>query len=298
MDDAGARGPANSIRLITPEQLPTLRLTNYFLIVGQVFDFFSQTAYDDRVKKAGWQDVDSTAIRTYSLNYTNTGYAYYSEIDCINGGLATDRGSPVSCDGRCRMTTRLYYACGVDNTVLSGRIDTNSGYSSMSYTFNELSILQDNQRTLFMSGRLAGRQLGSIIDSAYERSALIERYESPDFQGATVVTDVNTVFSYGTVGVTEPTGSARLAGSLTLRSPVTGNKTVAVTTPLEFSNGSSGDQRFVQGEMQLLADDGSRLILNADNGNPDTLEVTLTLDGSSSTFSEPWTTWIDHLPFW
>jgi len=95
---------------------------------------------------------------------------------------------------------------------------------------------------------------------------------------------------------------------------------MAVSTPIEFSyklntrtDGSNIDDvppstepltnelrdnwTFTTGQLQIIAEDGSTVLLDADNGNPLTTSITVTSDKGVEIFEQPWSIWVEVLRF-
>ncbi|MCK5920298.1 MAG: hypothetical protein KAG66_05120, partial [Methylococcales bacterium] len=159
VDNEGTRGPPANFMLSTPERLPVLRQSNYFLVIAQVFEFFTQAAYDGRILNASPESLQQPG-RRYQFDFDNTGYAGYTEYDCENDGLLTLRYTDISCSGRCRSSTSMYYQCGLLVGVATGRKDFNSTYSSTSTNYVEMSVTLSNGRSLVLNGELAYQQIG------------------------------------------------------------------------------------------------------------------------------------------
>jgi len=76
------------------------------------------------------------------------------------------------------------------------------------------------------------------------------------------------------------------SGSFSLRSPATDGKTLSVAQSGEFVRFVSGgpsvrSEAFITGALSIRAEDGSELVMDADNGDPSTYTVTVTTrDGS------------------
>lgn len=60
----------------------------------------------------------------------------------------------------------------------------------------------------------------------------------------------------------------------------------------------SENRRFARGTLELQAQDGSRIVLTADNEDAETFEVIVSRDNVDTVvLSEPWADWIERLSF-
>jgi hypothetical protein len=90
---------------------------------------------------------------------------------------------------------------------------------------------------------------------------------------------------------------ASLSGSLILVTPLTGNQPLTVSITEDFINTVSSDRYFPVGALAISAEDGSLIQLQAISTDPTMVHVSLTLQGASQTFDEPWDTWYPNLTF-
>ena len=100
-----------------------------------------------------------------------------------------------------------------------------------------------------------------------------------------------------------------LGGGYRLTSPFTGGAELVASTPerLEYSVqddpafptelGGPESVRFATGTLRIEGPDGDSLTLRADNGDLSTANVEVSVDGSVSSFVEPWATWAEALDF-
>lgn len=273
---------------------PALSESNWRFVVGEVFDVFTQAIYDDQLIQPAYSVITG---QDYHFLFANSDYESYSENECTDGGVVTQRRSPTSCDGRCFSSTRMLYACSFSGHSLLGRVETESDYSGSTRMHDTLAITSGDGQQSYIDGSIGINRLGSKISNNIRRSSTLSRYESTTSSGTTVLTDVDTVFGYGT-DQGNGTASAELQGALLLRSPVTGDVIISATVTVPFINENSEERRFPRGTLKLQAEDGSHIELTADNGNKDSFDIILSNDDVDTiTLSEPWGDWIERLSF-
>ncbi len=99
--------------------------------------------------------------------------------------------------------------------------------------------------------------------------------------------------------------SASLSGGFDVRSDVTGGALLHVSTPLALDYERSWDEtlepantwNFSSGQLELVAEDGSRLLLDADTGDADTMRITIDNERGPDTFLTRWSQWQSRLRF-
>ncbi len=274
---------------------PALSESNWRLVLGEVFDAFTQSIYDDQLRQPEYSTI---AGQVYWFHpFQDPRYDTYSENDCIDGGVATYRRSPVSCSGHCFSSTVMLYACSTSDHSLLGRMDTESDFSSSTRMYDALTVTYVDGKQSSITGNLGFIRLGTKLSANLRRSATLSRYESTTNSATTVLIDVDTVFGYGTDG-SNGTASAELQGELVLRSPGTGDDIISATVTVPFINENSEERRFPRGTLELQAEDGSRIEITADNGDIDSFDVILSNVGVETIrLSEPWDDWIERLSF-
>ncbi len=124
----------------------------------------------------------------------------------------------------------------------------------------------------------------------------LAHYEAGRFEGATIMSDVDTLFAYGNECQTQD--RAELSGGFSVQAPETGNKLLTVTVTVPFRNEASQSRTFPIGRMLITAGDSTTLLLDADNGDPASLSVRLANgDTVLQTTNESWDLWLDVLTF-
>jgi len=88
----------------------------------------------------------------------------------------------------------------------------------------------------------------------------------------------------------------RMSGGFTVSADWTNGQPVAVSVTEEFAQdedpGLEGrGMKFGSGQIELAAGADNRLVLTADTGDLDTVEITITAGGTSETFVTSWEPW-------
>ena len=291
----GCHSSSNNVSAPNDDDVtPTLSETNWRPIIGEVFDVFTQAIYNDQLIQPAFSTIEG---QRYEFPFVNSNYANYTENKCTEGGVITHRSSPTSCDGRCFSSTTMLYGCTSNGLSYLGRIETDSGYSSSSKMHDALTLTIGDSQQFYINGTLGFSRLGSKISGNIRRNAMVSRYESSSDSGIIVLTDVETVFGYGT-DQGDATASAELQGQFIIRSPATGDVSISASVSEPFINENSDVRRFPSGMLTLKAEDGSRIDITASNGDADTFDISVSSrDNDAVNFSEPWDTWIERLSF-
>lgn len=96
-----------------------------------------------------------------------------------------------------------------------------------------------------------------------------------------------------------------MVGSYTIISPETNNQILDIQVSFSRSRNQEdagdnqiwGDNSFATGSMTVTAANGDSLKLNADNGDPSTMSITITSAAGTESFEQPWSLWDNHLEF-
>lgn len=123
---------------------------------------------------------------------------------------------------------------------------------------------------------------------ALTRKALsVERYQSTGGRGAVLIEDASTFVTDDNV---EQSNQASFEATVT--APWTGGEPLEISTSEQFVDSDLFEPfeqvRYTQGSLTAEAADGSTLILDAANGDPDSFTLTVEAQGSASSFTIPW----------
>lgn len=293
VDNDGNRGEPSSINLNTPASSPAVNLANYNDILNYVFSLYTGDVYN-RLIRTGFDFFH--ANDAIEVTYPDPMNSSLSDrlYECENGGEVTVI-SIITGSGADQDLDMHYTDCEWNAQRYDGHLYYNlNPYSQNSWTYEDFTITHPNGRSTIINGAAQRNYMAGKVFTFNVWSTDIEQYESGAFEGATVLSNVNTEFAYGDdFGIER----ALLKGSLRVRSPQTGNKPLTVFTQEDFVNDEGQGRNFPIGILRIEADDGSVLTLNADNGDGATVSITLTAEGEEHTYTEYWERWHDALTF-
>lgn len=274
------------------EVTPTLNHENYIEVVRQVFDWFSGKAYNEAIQKPHRYTYDNSPISSELISTDPLHWLY--EYTCDNTvGTATSNTVFPNLSSIVRYYELDFTACEWNSERFEG-----STHYSVFVLGNE--IWQHDDMRIVNSDNLSISATGTIKKtfSACGYGDYQEWVaESLQFaQGSEAViselSNVNTRFGYG---ANCAQNLAVLEGSFQLRSPISNGLELSIDTPLAFQNAESNERFFETGILTIRAGDGSVIEVNADNGDRQSVLVSITANGSTDTFNEPWSTWQDSL---
>ena len=138
----------------------------------------------------------------------------------------------------------------------------------------------------------------------WETGSLDYAFDYPG--GRLVVENADTEYWYGPHGSIREF-SASLSGEFAMEPPVTGNRGIEVRTiePFAYASEERLDDAalereavtwtFSSGSLELVAEDGGRLVLDADTGDASTARVTIENASGTESFDQPWSLWREAL---
>ncbi len=147
----------------------------------------------------------------------------------------------------------------------------------------------------------------SRSDSLHQWQTVGLSLNSSTIDGKLDLESANSTFGYGLAG--DGIYKAWLSGGFTVRSDFTGGMLVSVTTPVALSYecdpgadlpcnySESQPWAFTSGQLELIAEDGSTLLLDADTPVQETLNITISNDSGIDSFDAQWSDWQRYLSF-
>ena len=277
----------------------TINATNHTALLEYLFKITNTTLVEDvpaTVDRIYGDDVSGSTAEldflteissTYDPASSSTQYVYA----CVDGGtyLFTEPGSVVGGGGgefdACRfeglqIDGSFYRTNTLVKYVFSPGWSWNTTYDAMKST------LESDGTVEVIDGDL------NRFDGSNENTERwnISRYSRTSDAGETILTDAVISLYAGSQPDNpdfERDWQRRLSSDYTIQAPETGNSPLVVTTEEIFVSGAS-DSTYTSGVLQVRADDGSELRVVAANGDPDTFQVDVTGDGTTTSFTLTW----------
>ena len=313
IDRAGRRSAPSRVTLNTPTggiaageptpmpgDGPAITAENRVALLTYVFDVFNGSAdgYGAAiVGLPGYSDSRYAGGVPADLHDTFSGYGPPETVVCGNGGTAVFTPYFVADRDTEEGWTSAFVECQDDATVLDGTLSRL--YSSLLLVESDgLDVDGPTRRT-----RYAGKMTWEFADSRAgdTRSWNLEGVDVSLEEGGQSVFELSGADTR--LAATFPY-RRYLGGEFTVRSAATGGGALQVRTPEPLEENLIGQEgvgeefampRFDTGTLEITAADGSRLTLDADNGDPATVDVTVTAGGESETFTDAWTLWAERL---
>ena len=268
---------------------------NYLSILGELLPLVDGTT----VYSASNSVVDVISGRFSAAESNGTEPEGFTFIESMFNQASTAIVSQYTCDAdgsaERRMLNALitmtFTACNLDDDVYDGiaQVDFQQFETNFSYT------------ELIITGPSGTTRLDGVIEftrgrngSAFFSDQIQLSFTEAEVSGATL-TNYNVTLSGS--GDTDSTDALqpdaivtrRLSSNFSLTADYTGGaeSPIEVMTLTEFV-GVQPDAFYTTGMLAAEASDGSALELQADNGNPETLQTTINTDAGTTSFADPW----------
>ena len=248
---------------------------NHIDLLNEAFSLFVGDVTNSEIKNLGFDFLDQ-----YNPDPPP------STTNCSNGGTALfEYSSPLHFD---------FEDCQVGSKVYDGEISQlqNVLRNGIGVDANIFLIKLQPDINLRFSGD--GRRLYSRTTADYVNVWWVADWtlNNDDPENTLEIDDATHSFRYGFDSTSQLNFIARMTGDLSWRSKLTKQKTVQATvlTDLTYppTDGPADDNwNFTQGKLQLLAEDGSALVLDADTGDTETVTIALTVSGQTENFIQP-----------
>ena len=265
----------------------TINVDNHVELLSAIFDLFTGNSYRDEVLMLpGYSDttVDAENVSPFSVE---------ESIVCSNGGTATfTPGGPSGFNVRTTSLTFQFDNCQDGATLLEGELIQTRR--------------QDGLVKIESTGFTAISQSEQIQYSGSAESLLrgpFKNWSTDDVNYR--VTKPSTTFELnGSTDFRDGLFSAAMTGSYTIRSAPTGSELLQVRIIDDFifdvlpgTPGFSFDDNlsFMTGTLEVVAEDGSQLILSAENGDLRTVSINISNNGDSESLTQPWSLWLNNL---
>ncbi len=164
---------------------------------------------------------------------------------------------------------------GINGSIREGSLESDDLSANVSVELNNLSLRGQESATI--NGDLAI----DVVDNAQQLMVNI----AGNALTTTTNGQTNTLSNYQ-IAMSEIQGDSTLSLNMTLHSSQHGSITFKTDTPL---TGSAFDDNPSAGKFTMTHSDGSYLIVDADNGDPETFAYTVFNGSSISSGNSPWT---------
>ncbi len=307
VDNDGNHSLPSNIEITTHDApvLPSLiSLSNHVELLNHIFDIYTGSIYGAAIfTLPDWSDpaYDGYASADPSLVETS--------VTCLNGGTALF--IPINeYDGYSRGEEGWNFVfdnCQDDTDVLDGLLFRRRILGPF---FVRISVESDGfsingqLRQVYFFGQV-NKTFSGLYNASWESLGI--DYTASDGLTSLALSDASTSFSYDDILINpDPRGRAAMDGSFTVSSDVTGQRSLHVEVLDEFVLDISSDEQlssyagipwhFEAGQLELTGDDGSKLVLNADNDDYQSVLIEISnADGSTESFTQPWSLWTERL---
>lgn len=285
IDADGVESASRSVPVTTPgdrqaQPYPTISRDNHEALLTEVFGIYFGAQYREWLSTMANQTVPDLQA-TFEPDFSaGTPYA------CINGGRLVFEGP----------YTVQFDDCRVEDAVYQGNFNVHQYYGDTDRVSSSgVSIRADSKTEFHFSGSLDGAiQATPGFYSAEDMSVSIL---SADDEWH--LEHANLEYTFAHLLHSSPFLNTSFSGSFDLRSSLTGNELVHVSTLRYFDHSQlltgRTDWNYSSGILSLTAADGSQLILNADTGDSDTVSMQLingrNVDEFEQTWLTDWTVW-------
>lgn len=272
IDTQGNR--SRTTELVEQQPQPVINRDNHIAILTEVLPVYTGQRYNTLL-------IDSVDIIVGQF-LTQIEFDFPFEKTCQNGGTAIFVSSALSMS---------FNACMIGETIYAGNYNFLPGNSDQILSDN-LSITTLSDVALEFNG---GLQFTRNTDFYRTFSVDVLLTES---EGVLSIANANTLFNFAHLGRGGGGSNfvATFQGSFDLRSAATSNNLITISTSNDFFYAEpfethKDNWNYREGVMQLIATDGSELILDADTNDDDTVSVTLNNSQGTEVFLQPWSLW-------
>jgi len=298
VDDDGNRSTPASITLTTPtaSTQPQINRNNYIELLSHVFSIYVGDIYNEPL----------IALTDFSIQGRNPDGSFIDVHNCETGGYSQslDPSSTLSGVG----FSFDFDSCFENGVIYDGMLSGgNSGYAETMQFENGFSLQTHPELKTTYSGSGTFNTSMSRNDTLHQWEAVGVSVNSRTIDGTLQLDSVTSAFGYGSTGGS--TYKSWLNGGFSVRSDATSDSLLIVNTPvgLSYECDSQSDQpctyqlphqwAFTSGQLELIAEDGSRLLLDADTPTQETANITISNADGDETILAQWSQWQPILSF-
>ncbi len=282
----------------TTSDTSILNSNNAEAVILQAFEVFSGRAFDNRLTTFPY--LQKVRVQPDEVSSNDFFDVFVRKTpECTNDGVVGESSS----DAQDALLVNSFYTnCLVNGDQLNGRVVL----SDWAYGFQR--EFSDSFSVEFQPGGIME------VSGSYRYQPSVSwqrRFELNNFNyhlaypgGTLTVNDANLTRSFrldGYTGLTELDDNeltSHMTGSFSMSPPVLNGASVAISTLVDFTNTELTSQLFyASGQLQITAED-SQILLNADNGDATTVDVTTTnANGNVTIETLDWSKWHSALAF-
>lgn len=277
-----------------PGTSSVLNSDNVDAVILQAFDIYSGRAYDRRMTDFPY--IEKVAVQFQEPPYNEfNDTVFYRSLSCNDAGNVIETSSEAD---QPLLVNSLYTTCTIGADQLNGRVvlsEGNNGGFQRQFS-DSFSVNFPGNGIMEVSGNY---QYQPSLTFTQELVAADLNYKLSYDGGALSIENANTTRRFRLDGeLNETNNISMMEGSFNMTPPVLNGASVSVATTEAFVNEEKPSQlSYARGRLQIIASD-SEIIVDALNGDADTVEVSLIgSDGSVSTRTVSWQRWHDALAF-
>ena len=287
----------NEIESIGAGEGSALTQANADSVLSTVLDVITGRIYNDLFFTLhGFTEANIPTSTDYVLQTERDSYEL-KKYDCPKGGSA-DITLRMEDNGKFNNAHYVLLDCDWEDVLFNGEsTEFNTNFGEFRNHFDQLSFVDADGQQSALSGLFSRTKIND-----YGSASPLGLYI---FRSNDVVLSSNNIAGMLNIDLTQSSlsgglfcprfvtcyESASFSATFTLHSTQLANgHELLITTPQLFINDNGADFRFDRGTLRVVADDGSSMTVEANNGDPSTLTVTtVTSANISTTYNRPWT---------
>jgi len=311
IDNEGNRSGSASVSVTTrgAASQSLINRQNHAELISQLFKIYVGEYYTDTLDE----------ISEFSIQGRNDDGTYFDVYECETGSYSQDL-NPTSTNAGVFFEFD-FDECVFDGQYHNGFISGQDGSRGLDFNTNQYTVRrQDTNNYASYTGDFKKWiSQTAFFDEIHtfetgELGSVSVNISNADFNLS--LDQMATSFAYGSQ--TNSVDKAWLRGGFTTRFDHLDGPLFTVSTPVEFSYKLNIGSRpregvepttetvtaelrnnwtFTTGQLKLTGEDGSTLLLDADNNNPQTVTITITSDQGTESFDQPWSLWNGDLRF-
>jgi len=311
VDNDGNRSEFTNVTVNTPGNPADgsiINKQNHVELISKIFGIYVGDGYTDPLEQ----------ISEFFIEGRNEDFSFIDVYTCESGQYEQEL-DPTSTNAGVFFTFD-FDECVFDNELHNGYVSGQDGARGLSFSTDQFFTQptgSDKYALYSGSFQIWNTQTGFFDQiHSFDTSDVSLGLATDEFD--LTLQDMNTSFAYGSSN--RDLDEAWLRGGFIANLDHFDGQSIVASTPVEFSYKLNfrGDGQeieglppiedpvtavfrnnwvFTTGQLQLLGEDGSTLLLDANNGDRHTVTVAITNDQGTETFTQPWSLWQDDLRF-